>query len=84
MPGPKDIHTAYKAFRPQHPRPSPREHEAPKDGNTTGEEPSPSAESWTPPAFLPLAPKEPQTCYPHCPATPYPLAHPQAERPGDK
>ena len=28
--------------------------------------------------------KQPQTRYPHCPATPYPLVHPQAQRPGDQ
>ena len=40
MPGPKDIDTAYKAFRRQHPRPCPSEHEAPNDGNTTQRSPS--------------------------------------------
>ena len=44
MLGPKDIDTAYKAFRRQHPRPRPSEHEAPNDGNTTQEEPTPSDE----------------------------------------
>ena len=28
--------------------------------------------------------KQPQTRYPHCPATPYPLVHPQTQRPGDQ
>ena len=56
MPGPKDIETAYKPFRRQHPRPRPSEHEAPNDGNTTQEEPTPSAEGWTPPTILLLAP----------------------------
>ena len=44
MPGPKDIDMAYKAFRHQHPRPRPSEQETPNNGNTTQEEPTPSAE----------------------------------------
>ena len=56
MPGPKDIDTAYKAFQRQHPRPRPSEHETPNDGSTTQEEPTPSAEGWTPPSILLLAP----------------------------
>ena len=56
MLGPKDIHRAYKAFRRQHPRPRPSEHEAPNNGNTTQAEPTPSAEGWTPPIILLLAP----------------------------
>ena len=56
MPGPKDIDTAYKAFGRQHTRPCPSEHEAPNDGNTTQEEPTTSAEGWTPPTILLLAP----------------------------
>ena len=56
MPGPKDIDTAYKAFGHQHPPPRPSEHEAPIDGNRTQEEPTPSAEGWTPPTILLLAP----------------------------
>ena len=56
MPGPKDINTAYKAFQRQHPRPRLREHETPNDGSTTQEDPIPSAEGWTPPTILLLAP----------------------------
>ena len=56
MPGPKDIDTAYKAFQRQHPRPRPSEHETPNDGSTTQKEPTPSAEGWTPPTILLLAP----------------------------
>ena len=56
MPGPKDIDTAYTAFQRQHPRRRPSEHETPKDGGTTQEEPTPSAEGWTPPTILLLAP----------------------------
>ena len=56
MPGPKDIDTAYKAFQRQQPRPRPSEHETPNDGSTTHEEPTPSAEGWTPPTILLLAP----------------------------
>ena len=56
MPGPKDIDTAYTAFQRQHPRPRPSEHETPNDGGTTQEEPAPSAEGWTPPTILLLAP----------------------------
>ena len=56
MLGPKDIDTACKAFWRQHPRPRPSEHETPNDGNTTQEEPTPSAEGWTPPTILLLAP----------------------------
>ena len=56
MPGPKDIDTAYKAFQRQHPRPRPSEHETPNDGSTTQGEPTPSAEGWTPPTILLLAP----------------------------
>ena len=56
MPGPKDINTAYKGFQRQQPRPRPTEHETPNNGNTTQEERSPSAESWTPPTILLLAP----------------------------
>ena len=56
MPGPEDIDTAYKAFQRQQPRPSPSEHETPNDGIMTQEEPTPSAEGWTPPTILLLAP----------------------------
>ena len=56
MPGPKDIDTAYKAFQRQHPPPRPSEHETPNDGSRTQEEPTPSAEGWTPPTILLLAP----------------------------
>ena len=56
MPGPKDIDTAYTAFQRQHPRPRPSEHETPNDGGTTQGEPIPSAEGWTPPTILLLAP----------------------------
>ena len=56
MPGPKDIDTAYKAFRRQQPRPRLSEHEAPIDGNTKQEEPTTSGEGWTPPTILLLAP----------------------------
>ena len=56
MPGPKDIDTAYKAFQRQHPRPRPSERETRNDRGTTQEEPSPSAEGWTPPTILLLAP----------------------------
>ena len=56
MPGPKDIDTAYKALQRQHPRPRPSEHETPNNGGTTQEEPTPSAEGWTPPTILLLAP----------------------------
>ena len=56
MPGPKDIDTAYTAFQRQHPRPRPSEHETPNDGGTTQGEPTPSAEGWTPPTILLLAP----------------------------
>ena len=56
MPGPKDIDTAYKAFQRQHPWPRPSKHETPDDGSTTQEEPTPSAESWTPPTILLPAP----------------------------
>ena len=56
MQGPIDIDTAYKAFRRQYSRPRPSEQEAPNDGNTTQEEPTPSAKGWTPPTILLLAP----------------------------
>ena len=56
MPGPKHINTAYKAFQRQPPRPRPSQHETPNDGSTTEEEPTPSAEDWTPPTILLLAP----------------------------
>ena len=56
MPGPKDIDTAYTAFQRQHPRPRLGEHETPNDGGTTQGEPTPSAEGWTPPTILLLAP----------------------------
>ena len=56
MPGPKDIDTAYKAFQCQHPWPRPSEQETPNNGSTTQEEPTPSAEGWTPPTILLLAP----------------------------
>ena len=56
MPGLKDIDTAYRAFRRQHPRPRPSEHEVPIEGNRMQEEPTPSAEGWTPPTILLLAP----------------------------
>ena len=56
MPAPKDIDTAYTAFQRQHPRPRPSEHETPNDGSTTQGEPTPSAEGWTPPTILLLAP----------------------------
>ena len=56
MPGPKDIDTAYTAFQRQHPRPRLSEHETPNDGGTTQGEPTPSAEGWTPPTILLLAP----------------------------
>ena len=55
MPGPKDIDTAYTAFQRQHPRPRPSEHETLNDGGTMQEEPTPSAEGWTPPTMLLLA-----------------------------
>ena len=55
--GPKDIDTAYNNFQRLHRRPRPREHETPSDGNTTQEEPGPSAEGCTPPTILKLAPK---------------------------
>ena len=58
MPGPKDIDTAYTAF--QNPRPRPSEQETPSDGGTTQEEPTPSAEGWTPPTILLLAPNSHQ------------------------
>ena len=57
MPVPKNMDTAYKAFQRKHPRPRPREQETPNDGSTTQEEPDPSAEGWTPPTILLLAPK---------------------------
>ena len=56
MPGPKDIDTAYKAFRQEHPQPRSSEQETPNDDNTTQEEPTPSAKGWTPFTILPLAP----------------------------
>ena len=56
MPGPKDIDTAYKAFQRQHPRPHPSEHEIPNDGSTMQEQPTLSAEGWTPTTILLLAP----------------------------
>ena len=56
MPGPKDIDTAYTVFQRQHPRPRPSDHETPNDGGTTQGEPTPSAEGWTPPTILLLAP----------------------------
>ena len=56
MPGPKDINTAYTVFQRQHPRPRPSEHETPNDGGTTQGEPTPSAEGWTAPTILLLAP----------------------------
>ena len=52
MPGPKDIDTAYKTFQHQHPCPCPSEHETPNDGSTKQEEPTPSAEGWTPPTIV--------------------------------
>ena len=56
MPGPKDIDTAYKAFQREQPRLRPNEHETPNNDNTMQEQPSPSAEAWTPPTVLLLAP----------------------------
>ena len=56
MHGPKDIDTAYKAFQRQHPWPRPREHETFNDGSTTQEELTASAEGWTAPTILLLAP----------------------------
>ena len=56
MPEPKDIDIAYKAFQRQHPRPRSSEHETFNEGSTTQEEPTPSAEGWTPPTSLLLAP----------------------------
>ena len=56
MPGPKDIDTAYKTFHHQHPRPRLSEHETPNNGSTKQEEPPQSAEGWTPPTILLLAP----------------------------
>ena len=56
VPGPKDIDTAYKAFQRQHPRPRPSERSTPNDGSTLQEEPTLSAEGWTPPTMLLLAP----------------------------
>ena len=56
MPGPKDINRAYKTFQHQHPWPRPSEHETPNNGGTKQKEPSPSAEGWTPPTILLLAP----------------------------
>ena len=47
---------AYKAFQRQHPRPSPGKHETSNDGTKMQEEPTPSAEGWTPPTILLLAP----------------------------
>ena len=56
MPGPKDIDTGYKNFQHQHPRPRLNEHETTNDGCTEQEEPTSSAEGWTPPTILLLAP----------------------------
>ena len=56
MPRPKDIDTGYKTFERHPPRPCLSEHETPNDGSTKPEEPSPSAEGWTPPTILLLAP----------------------------
>ena len=56
MLGPKDVDAAYKAFQRQHPRPRPNEHEAPNDGDTKREEPTPSGEGWAPPTIRLLAP----------------------------
>ena len=56
MPEIKDIDTAYKAFRRQHPRPRPSEHDPPNDGKKMQDEPTPSAKGWTPPTILLLAP----------------------------
>ena len=56
MPRPKDIDEAYKTFQRQHPRPRPSEHETPNHGGTKKEEPTPSAEGWTPPTILLLTP----------------------------
>ena len=54
--GPKDIDTAYKIFQHQLPRPCLNEHEAPNDGGTKQQEPSASAEGWTPPTIMLLGP----------------------------
>ena len=56
MPGPKDINTAYKTFQHQHPRPRLTEHGTPNGSSTKREEPTSSAEGWTPPTILLLAP----------------------------
>ena len=56
MPGPKDIDTAFKTFQHQHPRPRPSEHKTPNDGSTKQEDTVLSAEGWTPPTILLLAP----------------------------
>ena len=57
MPGPRDIDTVYKIFQHQHPRPRLSEHKTPNDGSTKQEEPTLSAEGWTPLTVLLLAPK---------------------------
>ena len=56
MPGPKDIDTAYRTFQHKHPRPRPSEHKTPNDRSTKQEELTPSAQGWTPPTILLLAP----------------------------
>ena len=56
MPGPKNMDTAYKTFHHKHPRPRSSEHETPYEGNMKQEDPTPSAEGWTPPTILRLAP----------------------------
>ena len=81
MPGPKDIDTAYKGFQRQHPRPRPSEHETPqRRQQDTGRAHLVSLRLDTThhPA---TSTKRPQTRYPHCPATPYPLVHPKQNAP---
>ena len=58
MPGSKDIDAGYKTFQHQHPRPRTKEHEAPNNGDTKREEPTPSSKKWAPPTILLLAPNE--------------------------
>ena len=64
MPARKEVVKAYPAFRKQHPRPPPQEHEAPSDGCTTREEPIPLLEGSATHTILLLAQRTPAD-HPH-------------------
>ena len=84
MPGPNDIDTAYQAFRRQHPWPRPSEHETSNDGGTKQEGAHPVSRRLDTTHHPATSTNQPQTCYPHCPATPCPLVHPQTQCTGDR